>query len=207
LGVELFAELSQLAGRTGALRELSCRRGVLRNGWVQCLHCLSHVHDDGVAATYLLGAHIQFALQKGQALLHLGYQCITLRGLHLFRTWYGRLHIDQYPAVLSLLALESTPFYTLSDCTLAHPEPMRGLLNRQALMLHGPHPFHHPSAPLISEVHFPYLRPSRSLEASLVALSRDRLAWGFRGLFHTSPGRRLSSELDLLVGGRDRWTG
>jgi hypothetical protein len=48
-------------------------------------------------------------------LLHLGYQCITLRGPHLFRTWYGRFHIDQYPAVLSLLALESTPFYTLSD--------------------------------------------------------------------------------------------
>jgi hypothetical protein len=27
------------------------------------------------------------------------------------------------------------------------------------------------------------------------------------GLFHTFPGTRSSSELDLLVGGRDRWTG
>ena len=40
-----------------------------------------------------------------------------------------------------------------------------------------------------------------------MALSRDRLAWGFRGLSYASPGRRISSELDLLVGGRDRWTG
>jgi len=53
-----------------------------------------------------------------------------------------------------------------------------------------------------------YLGAGRKpLEAILVALSRDRLAWGFRDLFHTSPGRRLSSELDLLVGGRDRWIG
>jgi hypothetical protein len=44
-------------------------------------------------------------------------------------------------------------------------------------------------------------------EAILVALSRDRLACGFGGLSCASAGTRSSSELDLLVGGRDRWTG
>ena len=29
----------------------------------------------------------------------------------------------------------------------------------------------------------------------------------FRRLLDTCPGTRFSSELDLLVGGRDRWTG
>ena len=47
----------------------------------------------------------------------------------------------------------------------------------------------------------------KPLEAILVALSRDRLACGCRGLSYVSPGTRLPSELDLLVGGRDRWTG
>jgi hypothetical protein len=46
-----------------------------------------------------------------------------------------------------------------------------------------------------------------SLKAILVALSSDRLARVFRGLSCVLPGRRLSSELDLLVGGMDRWTG
>jgi hypothetical protein len=41
----------------------------------------------------------------------------------------------------------------------------------------------------------------------LVALSRDGLACGFGGLSCASPGTTLPSELDLLVGGRDRWTG
>src|SRR5918993_61993 len=44
-------------------------------------------------------------------------------------------------------------------------------------------------------------------EANLVALSRHRLACVFRGLSCASPGTRFSSELDLQVGGRDRWTG
>src|SRR5215208_2955026 len=50
-------------------------------------------------------------------------------------------------------------------------------------------------------------RGRKPLEANLVALSRDRLVCGLRGLSCASPGRRFSSELDLLVGGRDRWTG
>jgi hypothetical protein len=44
-------------------------------------------------------------------------------------------------------------------------------------------------------------------DGNLVALSRDRIACGFRGLSYASPGTRFSSALDLLVGGRDRWTG
>src|SRR5215203_5092469 len=78
--------------------------------------------------------------------------------------------MDQYPAVLGLLTLESTPFHALSDCALAHPEPVRGLLNRQALMLHDPHPFQHLSAPLIPGVSYPYLGPPLPLEGILVAV-------------------------------------
>ena len=47
----------------------------------------------------------------------------------------------------------------------------------------------------------------RVLEAILAALSRDRLACGLRGLSCASRGTRFSSVKDLLVGGRDRWTG
>jgi hypothetical protein len=39
------------------------------------------------------------------------------------------------------------------------------------------------------------------------AASGGRLAYGFGGLSYASPGTRFSSELDLLVGGMDRWTG
>ena len=74
------------------------------------------------------------------------------------------------------------------------------------------HSTHQASVPAIGGRMFfkslTYLGPGRKpLETILVTLSRDRLAFGFRGLSYASPGTRCSSELDLLVGGRDRWTG
>ncbi len=110
------------------------------------------------------------------------------------------VQVDVYTTIVFLFMLQGPASHPLADGALGHPELAGCFLDGESV---------YPSS-----IPFVHTRDTRPLGVAMKGFRRQprgsqqgQVSVGIRGLSYASPGTRFSSELDLLEGGRDRWTG